>query len=77
MSQSYVAPRQVLLAAASAKGLEITGTFARRGGQVMMELQVTNRALQPVSGMTMQLNKNTFALTPGAPLEVRDPLPPN
>jgi hypothetical protein len=51
---------QVWLAAAKGKGLEISGTFSRKSGQVLMELTLTNRALQAMSGFAIQFNKNRF-----------------
>jgi len=48
------------LPAAKGKGLEISGTFSRKNGQVLMELTLTNRALQPMSGFAIQFNKNRF-----------------
>ena len=93
MQAGYAPPKQVFLSAASAKGMEIHGTFARRQGKMVMELSVTNRALQPIGDFAIQFNKNTYALLgygsnvahavysfgimPGAPLELRSPLPPN
>ena len=51
---------QVWLPAAKGKGLEISGTFSRKNGQVLMELTLTNRALQPMSGFAIQFNKNRY-----------------
>ena len=49
---------QVWLAASKGKGLELSGTFARKGGQIFMELTLSNKALQPMVGFAIQLNKN-------------------
>lgn len=68
---------QMWLPAARGKGLEITGTFSRRNGQIQMEMTLTNRAMQPMMGFAIQLNKNSFGLVPGAPLQVVTPLAPN
>jgi len=51
------------LPAAKGKGLEISGTFSRKNGQVLMELTLTNRALQPMSGFAIQFNKNRCSLS--------------
>jgi len=51
---------QVWLPAAKGKGLEISGTFSCKNGQLLMELTLTNRALQPMSGFAVQFNKNRF-----------------
>ena len=56
----YVPPKQMVLQAASAKGLEISGTFARRSGQMTMELTIVNRSLQPLTDFAIQFNKNTY-----------------
>ncbi|KAI9559590.1 hypothetical protein GHT06_013595 [Daphnia sinensis] len=76
-STSYVAPKQMWLPAARGKGLEITGTFSRRNGQIQMEMTMTNRAMQPMMQFAVQLNKNSFGLVPAAPLHVVSPLAPN
>lgn len=36
----------------------------------------TNKAMQPMGGFAIQLNKNSFGLTPAAPLQVPAPLSP-
>ncbi|EFX74733.1 hypothetical protein DAPPUDRAFT_324067 [Daphnia pulex] len=76
-SASYIAPKQMWLPAARGKGLEITGTFSRRNGQIQMEMTMTNRAMQPMIQFAVQLNKNSFGLVPAAPLHVVSPLAPN
>jgi AP-1 complex subunit beta-1 len=68
---------QMWLPAARGKGLEITGTFSRRNGQIQMEMTMTNRAMQPMIQFAVQLNKNSFGLVPAAPLHVVSPLAPN
>lgn len=68
-------PKITWLPAEKGKGLEIQGTFSRRGGQVYMDMTFTNKAMQAMSGFAIQLNKNSFGLVPGAPLQVA-PLPP-
>lgn len=65
------------LPAARGKGLEITGTFTRRNGQIQMEMTLTNRAMQPMLQFAVQLNKNSFGVVPAAPLHVVSPLAPN
>lgn len=55
---AYLAPKQTWLPAAKGKGLEMSGTFARRGGQIYMEMSFTNKAMQGMSGFAIQLNKN-------------------
>lgn len=59
-TQSYVPPQEVWLPAQKGKGLEITGTFARKNNQINMELTFTNKAMQPMSGFAIQFNKNRF-----------------
>lgn len=68
-------PRITWLPAEKGKGLEIQGTFARRAGGVFMDMTFTNKAMQAMSQFAIQLNKNTFGLVPGAPLQVPS-LPP-
>ncbi|KAG1701253.1 AP-2 complex subunit beta [Nymphon striatum] len=74
---SYVPPQQVWLPASKGKGLEISGTFARRGGQIIMEILFTNKTLQPLTKFAIQFNKNSFGLIPASPLNVPSPFQPN
>lgn len=69
--------QQVWLPAVRGKGLEITGTFTRKAGQVYMEMTLSNNAMQPMGGFAVQFNKNSFGLTPAQPLQVPAPLQPN
>jgi hypothetical protein len=68
---------KVWLNAQKGKGLEISGTFARRNNQIVMELDFTNKALQPLNDFALQLNRNSFGLTPSQTLHVTSPLFPN
>jgi len=72
----YVGPQTVLLPASKGKGLEISGTFARRQGAVFMDLTFTNRAMQAMGGFAIQFNKNSFGIAPSA-LQVQSPIAPN
>jgi len=66
----YIAPKQVWLSAAKGKGLEISGSWSRRNNVVHMELTFNNKALQAMQGFAIQLNKNSFGLSPANPLNV-------
>ncbi|ESN95331.1 hypothetical protein HELRODRAFT_193557 [Helobdella robusta] len=74
-SASYIPPQEVWLTAAKGKGLEVSGTFSRKGGQMFMELTLTNKALQPLMGFATQFNKNSFAISPAQPLNVTSLMP--
>ncbi|KAK3793303.1 hypothetical protein RRG08_042245 [Elysia crispata] len=76
-SSFYTPPQEVWLAANKGKGLELTGTYARRNKQIFMELTFTNKAMQPMMGFAIQFNKNSFGLQPASPLQIQSPLPPN
>lgn len=76
-SSIHVPPQETWLPAAKGKGLDISGTFSRKSGQVFMELTLTNRALQAMMGFAIQFNKNSFGLAPSQPLNVTAPLMPN
>lgn len=41
-----------------------------------MDMTFTNKAMQPMGGFAIQLNKNSFGLAPAAPLQVPGPLNP-
>ncbi|KAH1011484.1 hypothetical protein HUJ04_000845 [Dendroctonus ponderosae] len=58
------------LPADKGKGLVIQGTFARRSGQIYMELNLTNKAMQAMVGFAIQFNKNSFGLSPSVPMNV-------
>ncbi|KAF6021399.1 AP1B1 [Bugula neritina] len=76
-STFFTPPAETWLLAKNAKGLELNGTFSRKNNQVVMEVSVTNKAMQPMAGFAIQFNKNSFGLAPGGALQVRTPLPPN
>ncbi|XP_077296460.1 adaptor protein complex 1/2, beta subunit isoform X2 [Arctopsyche grandis] len=63
-------PRQCWLPAEKGKGLEVWGTFSRRGGQPRMDFTLTNKAMQAMTGFAVQLNKNSFGLLPVGGLTV-------
>lgn len=67
---SFVAPKKVFLEASKAKGMDLTGTFQRRKGQIMLDMTFTNKAMQAISGFAIQFNKNSFGLTPAQPLNI-------
>jgi AP-1 complex subunit beta-1 len=66
----YVPPKQRWLDSEAGKGLEISGTFARRGGQMYMEMTFTNHTAQAMGDFAIQFNKNSFGLAPAAALNV-------
>jgi hypothetical protein len=67
---SLVPPKQNWLSAQKGKGLEINGTFTRRNGVINMDMDFTNKALQPMNGFAIQLNKNSFGLVCGTNLQI-------
>lgn len=69
-SSTVSLPKVIWLPAEKGKGLEVSGTFSRRNGQVSMDMTFTNKAMQAMSGFAIQLNKNSFGLSPAAPLQV-------
>ncbi|CAH0388192.1 AP-1 complex subunit beta-1 [Capsicum chinense] len=71
----YIAPKQMWLPADKGKGLELWGTFSRKNGQISMDFTFHNKAMQPMMDFAIQLNKNSFGLTPAKPLLVT-PLQP-
>jgi len=73
----FVPPQEVWLMASKSKGMELSGTFSRKNGQVVLELTFTNRAMQALQGFALQFNKNSFGLIPAQVLNVANPLLPN
>ncbi|GAB6026493.1 AP-1 complex subunit beta-1 [Chamberlinius hualienensis] len=76
-TSTYTPPKQVWITPARGKGLELSGTFTRRGNQMNMELTFTNRAMQVMTAFGIQLNKNSFGLIPAQPLSISSPIAPN
>ncbi|KAK2837254.1 hypothetical protein Q5P01_014466 [Channa striata] len=74
---TYSPPKMIWLPAMKAKGLEISGTFARRAGVIQMEMTLTNKAMSVMTDFAIQFNRNSFGLTPAGPLQVLTPLSPN
>ncbi|KAL7391551.1 hypothetical protein ABVT39_010943 [Epinephelus coioides] len=74
---AYSPPKTVWLPAMKAKGLEISGTFARRAGVIQMEMTLTNKAMSGMADFAIQFNRNSFGLAPAGPLQILTPLPPN
>ncbi|XP_068461333.1 AP-1 complex subunit beta-1 isoform X2 [Clinocottus analis] len=70
-------PKTVWLPAMKAKGLEILGTFVRRGGVIQMEMNLTNKAMSVMTDFAIQFNRNSFGLAPAGPLQILTPLSPN
>ncbi|CAI8037803.1 AP-2 complex subunit beta [Geodia barretti] len=71
-----LSPKQEWLPAVRGKGMEILGTFVRRGGQIYADMTFNNKAMQMMADFAIQFNKNSFGLAPG-PLAVNSPLMPN
>jgi len=76
-SGMYTAPKQIWLPAQKGKGLEISGTFSRRQGQMYMDLTFHNRAMQSMGQFAIQFNKNSFGIVPATQVNVPSPLPAN
>ncbi|MEQ2160619.1 AP-1 complex subunit beta-1 [Goodea atripinnis] len=73
----YSPPKTVWLPVMKGKGLEISGTFARRAGVIQMEMTLTNKAMSVMTDFAIQFNRNSFGLAPAGPLQVLTPLSPN
>ncbi|XP_012253878.2 AP-1 complex subunit beta-1 isoform X2 [Athalia rosae] len=73
---SYIPPKVNWLPAEKGKGFDVWGTFSRKNGQISMDMIFSNKAMQPMGGFAIQLNKNSFGLTPAAPLQIAGPLNP-
>ncbi|RXG71413.1 AP-1 complex subunit beta-1 [Armadillidium vulgare] len=76
-SACYNAPKEVWLPAVRGKGLEISGCFTRKSGTMYMEMSFTNKAMTSMTDFAIQFNKNSFGVSPAAPLNVPGPLAPN
>uniref|UniRef100_A0A914MQJ3 AP complex subunit beta n=2 Tax=Meloidogyne TaxID=189290 RepID=A0A914MQJ3_MELIC len=56
----------IWLDASKSKGLQLEGRWLRRNGQIVAEMNLTNRALQPLDGFAIQFNSNSFGLIPSS-----------
>ncbi|KAI9363455.1 adaptin N terminal region-domain-containing protein [Zopfochytrium polystomum] len=72
----YTLPKESLLQAGSANGLDLSGTFSRRNGQVALELTFSNKGTTVLTDYAIQFNTNSYGLTPAQPLRV-PPLNPS
>lgn len=61
---------EVWLTREAGEGLEIKGSFSRKGGQVCMDMVFTNHTTQAMGDFAIQFNKNSFGLGPAAALQV-------
>lgn len=73
----YQSPKQMWLDAGKAKGMQLEGSLSRRNKKIYMDMTITNKAMQPLSGFAIQFNKNSFGLIPAEPLNVPGPVFPN
>ncbi len=53
------------------------GTYTRNNGIISMSMDFTNKALTPLSGFALQINKNSFGIIPSAALQISQILSPN
>ncbi|CAI4231072.1 unnamed protein product [Auanema sp. JU1783] len=75
-TQSYQFPRELWLEAPKSKGLHVEGTWYRKAGKVVMDMSISNKAMQPLSGFAVQFNKNSFGLMPSEQVSIPTPVLP-
>ena len=66
-------PPQEWLSASRGKGMEVTGNFVRRGGQIYADITFSNKAMQGMGNFAIQFNKNRYdsdLLTPSLVLSL-------
>ncbi|ORY51611.1 Adaptor protein complex beta subunit [Rhizoclosmatium globosum] len=63
-------PRVQLLSAESANGLDLTGCFAKRNGQLFLDMTFSNKSAGPLSDFAIQFNINSYGIAPASPLQV-------
>eukprot|EP00746_Dinoflagellata_sp_MGD_P007537 gnl/MRDRNA2_/MRDRNA2_114934_c0_seq1.p1 gnl/MRDRNA2_/MRDRNA2_114934_c0~~gnl/MRDRNA2_/MRDRNA2_114934_c0_seq1.p1 ORF type:complete len:910 (+),score=206.89 gnl/MRDRNA2_/MRDRNA2_114934_c0_seq1:124-2853(+) len=56
-------------------GIAISTAVVRQNGQIAMKMEISNSAPMVANGFAIQINKNSFGLGPGAPLQVPDCAP--
>ncbi|KAI8619017.1 adaptin N terminal region-domain-containing protein [Chytriomyces sp. MP71] len=63
-------PKVQLLKPEAAHGLDLTGSFAKRNGQMLLDFVFTNTSNAPMSDFAIQFNVNSYGIAPAAPLQV-------
>mmetsp|Transcript_20385 Transcript_20385/g.28583 ORF Transcript_20385/g.28583 Transcript_20385/m.28583 type:complete len:886 (-) Transcript_20385:57-2714(-) len=66
-SPSQTLPKEIVLPADRGNGMQISGSFVRRNGQIFLDLTFTNRSGTPLSDFAIQFQKNYFGLAPAQP----------
>lgn len=56
--------KKLLLNAQQGKGLVMKGSFARKNGNFVLDVDYENQAATPIAGVAIQLNKSTFGVVP-------------
>ncbi|KAJ3061397.1 AP-1 complex subunit beta-1, partial [Podochytrium sp. JEL0797] len=62
--------RVQLLSADAANGLDLTGCFAKRNGQLSLDMTFSNKSASSMTDFAIQFNVNAYGITPNAPLQV-------
>jgi hypothetical protein len=65
----------VVCTAQQGKGMEVRGLLARRGGETVYDMVITNQTQQPLSDFAIQFNKNLFSIMPGTFPSISGPHP--
>ncbi|KAJ3232228.1 AP-2 complex subunit beta [Chytriomyces hyalinus] len=63
-------PKVKLLQPENANGLELSGSFVKRNGQLSLDLVFTNTTSIAMTDFAIQFNVNSFGITPSGPLQV-------
>lgn len=76
LAAAAAAPKTPYLAADKGQGMVLSGAFARRGGQMFLDLTIENQGATPLSGFALQFNKNFLGLAPAAGVNLTAPVMP-
>ena len=60
-------PKVQIVSAEVGQGISILGAMVKRGGQIVLEMDVKNATSVSVQSLAIQLNKNTFGLAVSSP----------
>ncbi|KAJ3025411.1 UNVERIFIED_CONTAM: AP-2 complex subunit beta [Siphonaria sp. JEL0065] len=69
-SSTIETPKAQLLTPDTAQGLDLTGSFVKRNGQLALDLHFSNKSVAPMSDFAIQFNVNSYGITPSAALQV-------
>lgn len=76
-SKPQARPAKIVLTFDKGKGLQVSTSYARRGGVPYFDYTLTNRSQKTLRQTALKFNKNFLGCVTGEPFRLKGPLPPN